>query len=453
VRATRATTLGLLLSLLVAADAAAQTTTPAPTPAPTPGTTTTAPTPPGAPSPTTPGTTAPEPVSPWAIPSVEAPGVLFPPRVGLDLLYAPAATGPLILTPSLTITEEFNDNVFLDNRNKQSDFITQFTPGLSLIIRQPGLEFTAAYNFTAEIYANQTELNNAANRQGLSASLIYRVSPSVTLTLTDALANNKNTNAASISGISSGRQEVWSNVLAGAVDVALTPRLSWQVSPSYRFERYTDEGGVDGKDSDVYAITTALSYALTPRLGVNGAYDFSYLEIEDEPTSYVHTFRVGGSYQISRTLSAGASFGPSILLSDGDTSIGPSGNARLTQVTSWGSLGVFYDHAFSTSAGFGGPSENQTFGGNVSVTSLVRGLSIDFSPRYVISKSEDVARTQTDINALTLSLGVTYQIARYIAVVGSYTFLHQTSGATGGTDVDQNRVTLGLRFGYPISFD
>jgi hypothetical protein len=225
------------------------------------------------------------------------------------------------------------------------------------------------------------------------------------------------------------------------------------VSPSYRFERYTDDGGVDGKDSDVYAITTGLSYALTPRLGVNAAYDFSYLEIEDEPTSYVHTLRVGGSYQITRTLTAAASFGPSILLSDGDTSIGPSGNARLTQVTSWGALGVFYDHAFSTSGGFGGPSENQTFGGNVSVTSLMRGLSIDFSPRYVISKSEDVARTPTDIKALTLSLGVTYQIARYVAIVGSYTFLSQRNDAPNGVDADQNRVTLGLRFGYPISFD
>jgi hypothetical protein len=379
--------------------------------------------------------------------------------VGLDVLYAPAATGPLVVTPSLTITEEFNDNVFLDNRNKKSDLITQFTPGLSLTMQQPGFLFTAGYSFTAEIYAQQSELNGAANRQGLAASLTYRAAPSVTLSFSDSLAYNKNSNAASISGISTGRQEVWSNVLAGGVDVALTPRLTWHLSPSYRFERYGgDDGGGGGKNSDVYAITTGLDYAATQRLGLTTAYDFSYLDIEDEPTAYVHGVRVGGTYRISPTVTASVSGGPSLLVSDGETTVGPAGSARLSKVASWGSMSLFYDHAFSTSAGFGGPSENQTFGGAVAVTNLMRGLVVDFSPRYVISKTESVASTRSDIKALTLSLGASYQIARYIAIVGSYSFLTQRADGGGGTDggggdADQNRVTLGLRFGYPISFD
>ena len=42
----------------------------------------------------------------------------------------PTRRAPLTITPSFTITEEYNDNVLLDNRNRVSDFITGFTPGI-----------------------------------------------------------------------------------------------------------------------------------------------------------------------------------------------------------------------------------------------------------------------------------------------------------------------------------
>jgi hypothetical protein len=397
------------------------------------------------------------------VPAVQTPGVLFPPRFGLDLLAAPPARGPLVLTPSLAITEEFNDNVFLDNRNKKSDFITQFTPGLTLAMQKPGFQLTAGYNFTAEIYAEQKELSNAANRQSLAANVTYQVTPTVTLSLSDNLANNKNSNAATISGIATGRDEVWSNVLAAAVRVKVTPRTTWNVSPSYRFERFSNP---QAQDSDVYAITTGLDYVVTPRFDVTTAYDFAYLDIKGEPTSYVHTFRVGGGYRLTQTLSVSASGGPSVLLSGGQTTVAPAGNASLTQTASWGSMSAFYDRAFSTSGGVGGPSENQTFGGGASVTTLMRGLSLDFAARYTMSKTEDVARRSADINVLTVSIGASYQIARYVAIVAAYSFLNQRgdSGSTrtsvnspgassNGVDADQNRVTFGLRFGYPISFD
>ena len=67
----------------------------------------------------------------------------------------------------------------------------------------------------------------------------------------------------------------------------------------------------------------------------------------------------------------------------------------------------------------------------------------------------------TDVDTLALNLSARYQIFRHISVIGSYTFVRQraSGGATntgsnaGTNDVDQNIVTLGLQFGYPINFD
>ena len=77
-------------------------------------------------------------VRPGVLPPSDIPGVLLPPLIGPDFLYAPPARGPLTLTPSLAVTEQYNDNIFANNANRHSDFITQFTPALALQIQHPG---------------------------------------------------------------------------------------------------------------------------------------------------------------------------------------------------------------------------------------------------------------------------------------------------------------------------
>ena len=62
---------------------------------------------------------------------------------------------------------------------------------------------------------------------------------------------------------------------------------------------------------------------------------------------------------------------------------------------------------------------------------------------------------QVDVEAVTLNLGATYQIAQYAALFGGYTFLRQRTGGSSSTqiDADQNRVRFGLQLGYPFNFD
>jgi hypothetical protein len=424
--------------------------------------------PPSAPTPTT---TTPltqtrpaEEMRPGSLPPSDLPGVLLPPPVGVDYVYAPPARGPLTLTPSFAITEEYNDNVFFNNANKKSDFITQFTPGLTLQIQHPGFRLLSAYNFTAEIYAKNTELSDAANRQNFLTSLTYEATPGVTLSLTEGFNYNRNSNAVTTSGISNGRQPTWGNVLSAALGVRLTPRTTWNLSGAYSLLRTGGGGGGQnsgGQNSDIYRVGTGLDYVLTPRLTVTGAYDFGYLDIEREPTAFTHTPRLGGTYVLTPTLTATATAGPSFLVTDRDTSITPAANARVIKQMSWGAMSVFYDRAIGVTGGFGGPSDNQSFGGNVSVRTLMRGLAVDFSPRYSISKTESAARSSADIDAFTANLSVRYQISRDIAVVGAYTFFRQrgsgnatsVGGNAATTGIDQNRITLGLQFGYPINFD
>jgi hypothetical protein len=232
----------------------------------------------------------------------------------------------------------------------------------------------------------------------------------------------------------------------------LTPRLNWRLFGAWELQRFDSEGS---EDSDTYRAGTGLDYTITPRFGLTAGYDYAYFDIDGEPTAQTHTPRVGFSYQITPALSAAVVGGPSFLISDGDTSVSPAVTATLTWLQRWGSISLAYDRAIRAGAGQGGATDTQSFGGAVQVTTLARGLGVAFSPRYTISESEEVARNRTDDKTLTLNLSATYQIARYVSLVGSYTFFNQRSSGGGAdqADVDQNRVFLGLQFGYPISFD
>jgi long-subunit fatty acid transport protein len=95
----------------------------------------------------------------------------------------------------------------------------------------------------------------------------------------------------------------------------------------------------------------------------------------------------------------------------------------------------------------------------VQVDRLVRGLVVQAVPRYTRSSSTE--GNAIDVDAVSLTLQARYEITRYVAAIAGYTFFMQRSNSavvTGGGivtagDVDQNRVFVGLQFGYPITID
>jgi len=62
---------------------------------------------------------------------------------------------------------------------------------------------------------------------------------------------------------------------------------------------------------------------------------------------------------------------------------------------------------------------------------------------------------QSRLWSVSLNLGATYQLARFVSAYGGYAFFVQHTGASSTTqaDVDQNRVRFGLQVGYPFTFD
>jgi len=365
-----------------------------------------------------------------------------------------AQRGPLTLTPSISVSEEYNDNIFADNRTKQSDFITSVGPALELSINQPSYQLRAGYSASAEIYAKEHSLSNAFNRQNFIAEGSYRATATLTLAVSEFFSSGRDTALVARDRFSTGRQKSWSN--------AISPRAGWQMTPqdtltlgaNYTVLRY--EGSGSGNDSDTYVFDSAVTHAFTPRLAGSIGYSFTYLDSAGEDSSLTHNPNLGVSYQFTRTLTGAIRGGPAITTIGNETFVEPGGTASLVQTLSFGSASLQYVRGVSVAGGFGGANETQTVSAALTVLGLQRGLLIVLGPSYSTSQSLSSRQTENvDVQTYAVALGVSYQLARFTTLFGGYTFLRQRTGgsSTSKIDVDQNRVRFGLLFGYPINFD
>jgi Putative MetA-pathway of phenol degradation len=367
---------------------------------------------------------------------------------------------PLTVLPSITISEEYNDNVNLSNANRTSDFITGFTPALNIIYESPAYRLAAGYNFTAEMYARDPNRNAAFNRQNFDLDTLWRPTEQLTLSLVDGFQFSTDTNLISPEGVSTGRDQAWSNTVRGGVGYRLDPLTTLRAGASYQVQRYQSSAL---EDSDIYRFDVALDRVLSRFLTGTVAYEAAYFDIEFEPKTWTHTPRLGVTYRVSETITVAVSGGPTFEIPEGNTRddrITPAVTASYEQRTFFGLVRADFDRRVGTAGGVGGTTDNTSFGGRVDVTTLMRGLALSLAGRYSIVKSPEDTR-RIDIQSFTLPLTATYRLTAWVAVVASYQFYRQRTdgiilnraGLVVAEDADQNRLFVGLQFGYPFTFD
>jgi hypothetical protein len=77
----------------------------------------------------------------------------------------------LSLRPSLLISEEYNDNVFLDEKDASEDYITRAMPSLNFIYNSPRWDCDANYSFDYRYYSKDTIKDDSSHIIDASAEL------------------------------------------------------------------------------------------------------------------------------------------------------------------------------------------------------------------------------------------------------------------------------------------
>jgi hypothetical protein len=357
---------------------------------------------------------------------------------------------PFNVTPTLSIREEYNDNIFLNNGNRRDDFITAITPGVRAFFQQPGYHVFIGYDLYAEMYAKHDDLSNVGDRQNFLLDASYEWSSRLTLTLSDAFVRTYNTSQTSAQGIATGRAQVTTNTLAPGLAYILTPRDTVRLVASYAITKVdqADESALNSS-SKAYGLDTTLDRVLTPRLTGTIGYQVRRFDFEVAEDSTVQTLRIGASYQITPLLTASVTGGASIETTNGrGTDVGPAASVSLTQQFSFGAATLTYNRSVGTAGALGQATDNQSIGASLVATSLLPGFSLTVAPRFNTAESSTV-----NVKTFTADLIASYHLTRDVSVFGSYTLLHQRASGSvgaGAGDIDQNRLFVGLQIRYPI---
>jgi hypothetical protein len=382
---------------------------------------------------------------------ITPPGLPVPQPTGQPLFggrVTQRVRGPIVVVPSLSVVEEYNDNIFLDNDNRKSDFITAISPGLSLTLEDPSYRVSAAYSFTSLLYADQTDFNAVRGRELATLEALYRVTPRLTLSIADTYLRSENSNVGSLGGLSIGLVRTTSNSLVPAVTYSLDPQTTLRAFGAWTTESFDT---AEASDSDTYRGEGYVDYALTQRLTLTGGYAFAYYDVEGIDPVQTHTPLFGGTYRFTPTLTATALAGPQFVLQEDESEVKWTARVDIRQRFSWGALGVAYTHDLSTTGGLGQIAETDTVVGQLQVDRLVRGLVLALTPRYTTTSSS--SGSQGDVRAFNVALQGAYQLTSWLTLTAAYNFFDQrtSSGGFGGAiSADQNRVFVGLQFAYPI---
>ena len=361
---------------------------------------------------------------------------------------------PMTLTPSVTVSEEFNDNVFLDNTRKEWDMITRITPGVTFEVGEPTYRLAAGYFFTADLYARHPELNQAFDAHSFIGDAVWKASPLLTLNAFDTFTLTTDTNLMNQESVATGRNRSYSNYMGGGASYQVDPRTTVRGGALWVVQHF--QSG-DLFDSDTYGLDLAVDRAFTPRFTGTIGYEYRFFDIQNLPDTTTHTPRLGVRFRFTETITGTLSAGPTI--ETGSISrVTPAVIASLSQRYGWGNISLDYTRAVGTAGGLGGTSDNQSGGATVQLTSLMPRLVVQGGPRYNSSVSPNHS---IDVQGFTLPVQATYRLQTGIALIAAYQFFHQRSesraltpaGTAIAADADQNRVWVGIQFGYPFKFE
>jgi hypothetical protein len=353
---------------------------------------------------------------------------------------AQAQTGWVVL-PSFTLAEEFDDNVFVSTTDPKSDFITRMTPGLQLGYRSLPFTLLASGSIDAEIYANNPELSDAANRKRAALEVKYLPFSLLTVSLNVTyFETNTPSELVPTTGLQLARTR--------ATQLAIIPAASYQITSvdtataSYAFFHDTVEGSLD---NDTHRVKLGYARQLTALDTGFLNYRLHVFESQQNPTTITNTPTLGWKRQLTPntvlTLEGGprlVSGGPSFI----DDTVEPEAHASLEHSFKLAKVALEYHRTEAIVVGRPGKVELESVSGSLEIEPM-RLLKLRFQPGYYRTfGGEDPTAT-----VYGFLLGALYPIKSWLTARLDYRFAYQKQA---DTSLPHNIVTLSLDFVYPV---
>jgi len=355
---------------------------------------------------------------------------------------------------SLSLGEEYNDNIFFDTRGT-SDFITYIAPSLSLSYVPSGEKapvFTAGISAPLQIFAKNNDLSNFADNAAINGSFQYQYSPRLSFEIRDEFRRVGETRTSTTDfGISSqaslvNRGQLASNEFLVDGNFLYSQNLSFTAGVFLTSLHFLDEGGTD--------ITNRIRVRSTYKVGQNhnlfAGYTLEHFNSRGDQDNVVHNFDFGSDYfsnyeiQLTPTLTFSASGG----ISTGSRGVRPRISAIFTKLWPTASVTAGLRSSVTSSLGLSGLSQSTDDSGLSQTTVFFSDASISFTEYLTGIAATNFSHFDTldsgaeSFNVFEAQVGVQYLITYWLSSNLAYTYRWRDSESTGEGVVNSNSITL-----------
>lgn len=352
------------------------------------------------------------------------------------------------LAPTLSIglSGSYNDNIYLTNTDRKSDFITSITPGLDLSLKSSRTEIVLGYHPGFNYYASHSDKNNVSH--AANAGAILKLSERLTVSVKDTYVKseqNQDIRTVYAGSLSQNiKREV--NTLSGDIAYKISDRLTSTLNGSYS-DIQTNGSSSSTGDLKSYYGGLSLSYMLSQRTTLSANYKHSIFDYKSNSDTTSDDYTAGIMYKLSETMTLSANGGVSRIKQDdsGRTSTGFTGGASLTKRFERSDIILAYSRGLSPNIDNDDTTKTETFSlkYNRRMTEL---LTAGLNAFYAIHKS--AVASSTDTRELGAGASFTYKLSRDISLLLSYNYIKHDDKISSSQDYRNHIAMLGIRYAY-----
>ncbi len=351
--------------------------------------------------------------------------------------WAQAKAAGWYVTPTVSLTEQFDDNIFLRSSKQESDFITRVTPGFKAGYESTPLTLLGNFSFDSEVFAEHPELDGAANGKQVGLVTSYLPTQRLTLGFNAGFVETQTPGTLNTqTGIESGRARATSVTASPTVAYRLTPLTTGNVSYSY-----TTSEVANGLTTVGHQAQLGLARQMTPVDTGTVAYGLSVIESDGTPPTTSHTLTAGWSHRFSERTGVSLRAGPRYT----EGAINPEIDAQLSHRWQTVQLALNYYISQSTLAGQAGTVTAQGVTASLSAE-LLQSLTAAVAPSVRQTSSEHGQISQ-DVTVYGVDASLSYRLTRWLTANAAYHFTLQQQRPA---DIEHNTISLRFDVVYPL---
>ena len=373
----------------------------------------------------------------------------------------------MTLTPSLSVSEVYNDNLFFSETDLERDFATYISPRMTLVYQSKNITLSSSYRGTLQLYSRRSDANQYAQAVAfdLGLPLLSRTIKGFDVQVTESISFTPelpafsfadlpqeigeevpvsetrtliapDTFTAANEGIQVGRRDAFVNNAGITVSYGWSSRFNTSLSYTNQITLFK---GSELQDSMNHNAGLETEYEWSDRTRLTASYRLGVSERQRGEAIIFHSFLIGVGHRISPALSGDINVGGTIIRDE------PAQlNLRLQIAKNYelGSLSAQYYQAVGTG---GGLATSATLSQRVlgrATRSL--GRNITGFVRLAYSRNISLSGEDLDIRTFNAVTGVSVGLLSWLSGSLSYSYFNQQSRGIAGTDGERNQVMLTL---------